>query len=173
MLQKSSNGTCSKGFPQCLNSSTVVDDGSFPGYRRRGPAEDGHVCKQIVRPLNSTVKVDNRNVVAYTPYLLKKFKCHINVEYCASIVAIKYLFLYHFKGEDLVTQELDFGNEISTFQARKFISLYYAHWGAAEFDMVKCKPAVHQLPVHLFEQQSATYDANKKNAKEVLNKHRY
>ena len=72
-----------------------------------------------MRPLNSKVTVDNKNVVAYSPYLLKKFKCHINVEYCASIVAIKYLFLYHFKGEDLVTQELDFGNKISTFQAVK------------------------------------------------------
>ena len=95
------------------------------------------------------------------------------MEYCASIVASKYLFLYHFKGEDLVTQELDFGNKISTFQARKFISSCYAHWRAAEFDMVRCKPAVHQLLVHLFEQQSVTYVANKKNTKEVLSKQKY
>ena len=93
-----SNGTCSKGFPKCLNSSTVFGDGTFPEYKRRGPAEGGHVCKQIVRPLNSKVTVDNRIVVAYSPYLLKKFKCDINVEYCASIVAIKYVFLYHVKG---------------------------------------------------------------------------
>ena len=46
---------------------------------------------------------------------LEKIRCHINVEYCASISAIKYLFLYHFKGEDMVTQELDVSDEVRTF----------------------------------------------------------
>ena len=110
-------------------------------------------AKKIVRTLNSKVTVDNRWVVPYSPYLLKKFKCHINVEYCASITAIKYLFLYHFKGEDMVTQELDFSDEVRIFQTRKFISACYAHWRIMEFDMVQCKPAVHQLPVHLHEEQ--------------------
>ena len=79
-------------------------------------------------------------------------------------------FLCHVKGEDLVTRELDFGNETSTFHARKYMSSCYAHWRAVEFDMVRCKPAVRQLPVHPFEQQSVTHDANEKNAKAVLNK---
>ena len=55
----SSNGKCSKGFPKCSNSSTIVGDGSFPEYRRRSPAEWGHEGKIIVRPLNSKVTVDN------------------------------------------------------------------------------------------------------------------
>ena len=41
----SSNGTCSKGFPKRLTSSTVVGDGFFSEYRTRGPEEGGHVCK--------------------------------------------------------------------------------------------------------------------------------
>ena len=66
------------------------------------PTEDVHAFKKCVCPFNSKVTADNRNVAEYSPRPLKKFKCHINVEYCASIVAIKY-FLCHFKGEDLVT----------------------------------------------------------------------
>ena len=49
--------------------------------------------------------MDNRWVVPYSPYLLKKFDCHINVEFCQCIIVLKYLFMYHFKGEDLITIE--------------------------------------------------------------------
>ena len=108
-------------------------------------------AKQIVRTLRDRVPVDNRWVVSYSPYLLKCFRYHINVEYCALISAIKYLFLYHFKGEDMVTQELDLSGEVRTFQTQKFISSCYAHWRIMKFNMVQSKPAVHQLPVYLHE----------------------
>ena len=98
---------------------------------------------------------------------LEKLKCHINVEYCALISAIKYLFLYHFKDEYMVAQELDFSDEVRTFHTQKFISSFYAHWIIMEFDMVQCKPAVHQLPVHLHKEQSATYETNVKSRETV------
>ncbi len=44
--------------------------------------------------------VDNRWVVPYNPALLKHFNCHINVEYCGSIRAIKYIYKYIYKGYD-------------------------------------------------------------------------
>ena len=40
-------------------------------------------------------------VVPYNKFLLKKYKCHINVEYCYSIQSIKYIFDYIHKGGDL------------------------------------------------------------------------
>ena len=129
--------------------------------------------QKVVRTLNSKVTVDTQWVVPYSPYLLKKFKCHINVEYCASISVIKYLFLYHFRGEDMVTEELDFSDEVRTFRARKFISAFYAHWRIMKFDMVRCKPAVHQLPVRLHEEQSVTYEANAKSGRTVLKEKKY
>jgi hypothetical protein len=44
--------------------------------------------------------LDNRWVVSYNPYLLRLFNCHINVEACGSINAVKYLFKYIYKGHD-------------------------------------------------------------------------
>jgi hypothetical protein len=38
--------------------------------------------------------------VPYNPYLLRLFNCHINVEACGSIKAVKYLFKYIYKGHD-------------------------------------------------------------------------
>ena len=36
----------------------------------------------------------------YNPYLLHLFNCHINVEACGSIKAVKYLFKYIYKAHD-------------------------------------------------------------------------
>ena len=89
-------------------------------------------------------------MVPYTLYLLKKLDCHINIKCCQSITSVKYLFLYHFKGMNLVTIELqDLADEIGTFQARKYISACYAYWRLAKMDMCDISPTVHQLPLHL------------------------
>ena len=37
-------------------------------------------------------------VVPYNDFLLKKFRCLIKVEYCASVQSIKYIFNYLHKG---------------------------------------------------------------------------
>ena len=42
-------------------------------------------------------------VVPYNPYLLKKFGCHINVEYTGSLGTVKYMLGYIHKGQDLTT----------------------------------------------------------------------
>jgi hypothetical protein len=39
-------------------------------------------------------------VVPYNPYLSLLFNCHINVEVCTSVAAIKYLHKYVYKGHD-------------------------------------------------------------------------
>jgi hypothetical protein len=61
----------------------------YPIYRHR---DNGRTVK--VR----RVQLDNHWVVPYNPYLAAKYDCHINVEICLSIAAIKYLFKYVFKG---------------------------------------------------------------------------
>ena len=47
------------------------------------------------------VIIDNRNVIPYNLYLLKKYNCHINFEVVDSIKAIKYYInKYQMKGLD-------------------------------------------------------------------------
>ncbi|RCV06215.1 hypothetical protein SETIT_1G145500v2 [Setaria italica] len=83
--------SCKNNYPRPFNETTIQGKDSYPLYRRRN---DGR---------NETVqncKLDNRWVVPYNPYLLRFFNCHINVEVCSSIKAVKYLFKYIYKGHD-------------------------------------------------------------------------
>jgi hypothetical protein len=36
----------------------------------------------------------------YNPYLTMQYQCHINVEVCSFIMAVKYLYKYVYKGHD-------------------------------------------------------------------------
>ncbi|XP_044456809.1 uncharacterized protein [Triticum aestivum] len=88
---------CSKNRPSCKNNyprpfnETTIQGKDYPIYRRRN---DGRT--ETVR----NCKLDNMWVVPYNPYLLRMFNCHINVEICSSIKAVKYLFKYIYKGHD-------------------------------------------------------------------------
>ena len=90
----SKDGVCDKKFPKRFNSTTIVERDGYPEYRRRAPGEGGYTGRKE----GSMIEVDNRWVVPYSPYLLKMFGSHINVEFCASIVVIKYLMGYPYKG---------------------------------------------------------------------------
>ncbi|GBN52142.1 hypothetical protein AVEN_1229-1 [Araneus ventricosus] len=50
--------------------------------------------------------IDNRWVVPYNPWLLKKFNAHINVEVCASVKSVKYLYKYVYKGHDVASVKI-------------------------------------------------------------------
>uniref|UniRef100_A0A453SPH4 Helitron helicase-like domain-containing protein n=1 Tax=Aegilops tauschii subsp. strangulata TaxID=200361 RepID=A0A453SPH4_AEGTS len=83
--------SCKNNYPRPFNETTIQGKDSYPIYRR---CNDGRT--ETVR----NCELDNRWVVPYNPYLLRMFNCHINVEICASIKAIKYLFKYIYKGHD-------------------------------------------------------------------------
>ncbi|KAG7987410.1 hypothetical protein I3843_03G132500 [Carya illinoinensis] len=79
-------------------SCTTVGNDCFPIYKH---SDNGITVK--VRDHN----LNNRWVVPYNPYLLTTFDCHINVEICSTIKAVKYLYKYIYKGHDRVAFNLD------------------------------------------------------------------
>jgi len=84
------DGKCSKNYPKCFQDETSTHNDGYPLYRRRDNGAtfvDGknHIC-------------DNRHIVPYNPVLSTIFDCHINVEICTSIRAVKYIYKYITKG---------------------------------------------------------------------------
>lgn len=96
---KNKNGKiCKKIFPKPFRDSTTFQKNGYPLYRRRDNSNEDHFhFNKIIKKM---VPVDNSMVVPYNSFLLKKYKCHINIEYCASINSIKYIFNYIHKGGD-------------------------------------------------------------------------
>lgn len=83
---------CSKRFPKQFSERTLIHEDGYPEYRRRDDGQTFTVRKPGA-PGQEVVR-DNCWVVPYNPYLLRKFRSHINVEICASVQAIKYIYKY-------------------------------------------------------------------------------
>ena len=85
--------------------------------------------------------LDNRWVVPYNPKLLMMFNCHINVEVCSSIISVKYLFKYVYKGHDKQVVHVDPDNEnvvineIKRFQDARYVSPPEAIWRIFGFSL--------------------------------------
>jgi hypothetical protein len=86
---------CTKSFPKDFSASTIINSNGYPTYRRR----DTGITYSLNGKTNNP-RVDNRWVVPYNPYLSLKYNSDINLEFCASIASVKYLFKYIYKGHD-------------------------------------------------------------------------
>ena len=91
--------------------------------------------------------------------------CHINVEICASVKAIKYIHKYIYKGHDRTTLEVTREgaqaiDEIKDYVDARYISAIESCWHIFEFPMHGEKPTVYHLAVHLPDQQLVYYDPN-------------
>lgn len=82
-------------YPKPYSNNTKIDKSGFVVYRRR--------VDERSTVLKGAITLDNRSVVPYNLGLLKKFKAHINIEWCCKTSAIKYLFKYITKGVDRAT----------------------------------------------------------------------
>ena len=108
---------------------------------------------------------DNRWVVPYNAYLLKKFQCHINVEFVGSFLCIRYLYKYIHKGVDVSTVALTTTenktqhdkDEIEQFINARTIDPYDAHWRMMEYPIQDRFPAVMSLAIHLDGQQNVVF----------------
>ncbi len=121
---------------------------------------------------------DNRWVVPYNPYLTMRYQCHINVEVCSSIMAVKYLYKGHDRVLAVVQPEAgarlaarpqvaaggaDGNNvpaardEVQNYLDGQHVSASEAcHWLFA-FDLHGMHPNVYRLAVHLPNEQTTYF----------------
>ncbi|PWZ16906.1 Thymidylate kinase [Zea mays] len=139
--------SCKNHYPRNFSDTTLQGKDSYPVYRRR---DDGRTEK--VRGC----ELDNRWVVPYNPYLLRLFNCHINVEACGSIKAVKYLFKYIYKGHDrasIVMRDAskadDDVDEIKQYRDARWVTPPEALWRIYGFELSQISPPVMQLQLHL------------------------
>ncbi|GBM85357.1 hypothetical protein AVEN_91062-1, partial [Araneus ventricosus] len=136
------------------SDDTEENVNGYPIYRRRA-TEPVQVGKY---------SIDNRWVVPYNPWLLKKFNAHINVEVCASVKSVKYLYKYVYKGHDVASVKIQKEgaldhDEILSFVEGRYVSAPEAMWHLNEFNLSHKSHTVVRLAVHLPQQQPIVYQA--------------
>ena len=93
---------CHKSFPKEFSKETIWDDKQSYAHYKRRKSEDG-----VGEAFHNGRKINNSWIVPYSPYLLLRYNCHINVEICASTKATKYLYNYVHKGGDRAMMRVD------------------------------------------------------------------
>ena len=161
------DGVCKDRYPKDFNDNTLDNDDGYPMYRRR---DNG---RTVCTP--SGIVLDNRWVVPYNRALGLRYKCHLNVECCASIYSVKYLHKYIWKGPDRAeaaviqdTNNADEANktasqvkpprdEIKEFMDGRYVSTSEATCRILQFPLHAMEPHVLRLPVHLRQGQSVCF----------------
>lgn len=144
-------GKCSKSFPKEYNNVTKIFNDSYPHYRRREGT-------QIMINKNT---IDNRWIVPYNPYTLKKYNAHINVEICSSVKSVKYIIKYIHKGYDCSTISLKNAaeyDEITSYIDSRYISACEATWRLLQFKMYKASHSIVKLALHIEDQQTIVFE---------------
>ena len=133
------DGKCTKDFPKEFRNETAPNKDGYPRYRRR---DNGIIVKV------GKYEIDNRWVVPYNPYLLMKYDAHVDVEVCATVKSIKYLFKYIYKGHDCANVNLERSlpdevtssktlewDQIKAHLDARYVSVPEAVWRLLEFPL--------------------------------------
>jgi hypothetical protein len=156
------NGQCTKNYPKKFLQNTQTDQDGYPLYRRRSPQDGG--ISFVVKRGNTQIEVDNTWVVPYNKLLSKAFNAHINVEFCNSVKAIKYVTKYINKGSDQAVfalhQSVNSRDEVSKFQNGRYISSNEAAWRIFSFPIHDRYPPVCHLQVHLENRQRVYFNTD-------------
>lgn len=109
---------CNKKYPMDFIEETRMGEDSFAFYKR---PDDG---KKITK---NGCELDNRYIVPYSPYLSLKYSAHINVEICASVKSVKYLYKYVYKGHDAAKMVIANGGEnvLIHDEIKNFVEMRY------------------------------------------------
>ncbi|XP_074292530.1 uncharacterized protein LOC141619414 [Silene latifolia] len=169
MKVKDKQKKCEKNYPKNFREFTTNGKDSYPLYKRRNTGEQVVVRKG---------KLDNRYVVPYNPYLLAMFDCHLNVEVCSTINAVKYLYKYVYKGHDRILFKVAEGtasmlvDEIKMYQSGRWVSPPEAAWRIFGFNLFDTYPPVEPLPVHTPNGQLVKFSENEELANVVADEAR-
>jgi hypothetical protein len=130
---------------------------SYPVYRRR---DDG----QVVEVRNA--KLDNKWIVPFNPSLLMLYNCHINVEICSSIKAVKCMYKYIYKGPNGASYSVDKSDngdkvvidEIKWFRDARCVTPPEAAYRLYGFSLYQMYPSVLQLIEQLSSMHMVAYN---------------
>lgn len=151
---------CSKQFPKNFAEITTPNPNGYPIYRRRN---NGISVEKFVG--QRCYDLDNRWVAPYSPYLCKKYNCHTNVECVFSIQAVKYLYKYILKGNDMANvrftttenhENID-NDEITRYEVMRYLSDKEACWHIFGYPIHEESHSVVSLAIHLPLQQNVVY----------------
>ncbi|GES85174.1 transcriptional factor B3 [Rhizophagus clarus] len=157
------DGICQKHYPKNCCNETQEDNNGYPIYRRR---DSGHIINI------KDVFLDNRWVVPHNVNLITKYNAHINVEICSSILSIKYLYKYVYKGHDRATitlfqsdhnniqqtlEQTELIDEIKIYLDARYVSASESIWRIFHYRMHGRASKVQKLAVHLPDHQSVTF----------------
>ncbi|XGW13313.1 hypothetical protein V3C99_000002 [Haemonchus contortus] len=142
------NGSCSRRFPKQIREHTSVDVDGYPNYRRRNlhPSEINNVL------------YGDQWVVPSNPYLLTKFDCHVNLEVCGMISAVKYLYKYVYKGPDRARINIESSrngdettnvDEIKQHLDTRYVCAPESMYRIFSFEMQDKSHSIVRLAVHL------------------------
>ncbi|XP_074313490.1 uncharacterized protein LOC141648664 [Silene latifolia] len=169
MKVKGRKMVCTSGYPKKNSEFTTNGSDSYPLYRRRSTGE-----KVVVRKL----AMDNTWVVPYNPYLLAMFDCHLNVEVCSTIKAVKYLYKYVYKGHDRIQFNISGAgqnavvDETERYQSGRWVSPPEAAWRIFGFNLFDIYPPVLPLPVHTPNSQFVSFQAHESLEGIIVDEHR-
>ncbi|KAK4521041.1 Isochorismatase domain-containing protein [Mucor velutinosus] len=167
------NDVCSKKFPKPYQPATIVPDDGYPLYRRRMDGRSHVIRIKDDQNVYHDFHMTNEWVVAYNPFLSKRYNAHINVEVCASVQAIKYINKYIYKGSDQTTLKTTTtattaatagtaamyqNDECAKYLNGRYISPCEAVWRLKEFPMHEESPPVTTLAIHLENEQPVYFD---------------
>lgn len=119
MRERNGERSCRFSFPKDAAEETTINPRKgHPDHRRR--------CRH---PIDRHGRVlDDRWVSTYSPYLLLKYKAHLNVEVYFNDNVVKYIIKYINKGQDSATMALQDGDEIGAYQRIVYIGPHDAMW---------------------------------------------
>jgi hypothetical protein len=87
--------------------------------------------------------------VPYNPYLIRRYKAHINVEIYTIMQGVKYIHKYVYKERNRATLEIADTDKIRRYMTCRYISPSQAVWSLLKFLMHKEHPTIIRLPLYL------------------------